>query len=399
MLNYTEKTYCRACMGSDLSLVLDLNDQPLANNYHSGEEQEYFPLKLNLCKSCFHLQLSVVVEPDLMFKDYLYVSGTSKTLHDYFADFVDICERYAAKGKRVLDIACNDGTQLDKFKDKGWETFGVDPAENLHHLSKQQHDVVCAYWDEDIARSMEGVFDVIVAQNVFAHVDDVQGFLKACSHVMDDDSHLLIQTSQANMVQNNEFDTIYHEHLSFFNSKSMKACANLSGFSLVDVFKTDIHGTSYVFVLKKGTHSENKASAQIAIEDGLGLFSEETYVQYAKRCYSIATDLKDAISDFRDLDYKIIGYGAAAKGNTFLNFGSIDLDYIVDDNDLKWDLLTPGRDILIKNPQSLQGENADAIVVVPLAWNFFREISSKTQTIVNSDDVKFIRYFPEIQVT
>ena len=398
MQNYTEKTTCRVCSSHNLKEVLNLNDQPLANSYHKGDEQEHFPLRLNLCETCFHLQLSVVVNPDLMFKDYLYVSGTSKTLHEYFVDFVELCENYSKEGKSILDIACNDGTQLDKFKEKGWATFGVDPAENLHHLSSENHEVVCGYWDEDVARKMNREYDVLVAQNVFAHVDDVSSFLKACSLVMNEESHLFIQTSQANMILNNEFDTIYHEHLSFFNSNSMKTCANFNGFSLVDVLNTDIHGTSYVFVLKKGIHDESKAMSQIDIENFNGLYRTSTYIEYAKKCHSVTSGLKEKISEFREQDYKVIGYGAAAKGNTFLNFGSIDLDYIVDDNELKWDLLTPGRDIPIKNPQQLQNEDPNGIVVVPLAWNFFKEISAKTKTIVDSEDVKFVKYFPEVKV-
>jgi len=395
--NYTKKVNCRICHSPNLKQILDLNNQPLANNYHKGEDQETFPLELNVCESCFHLQLSVVVNPDLMFKNYLYVSGTSKTLHNYFVDFVDTCESYRIGNKKVLDIACNDGTQLDKFKNKGWETFGVDPAENLYKLSSKNHKITCEYWNQDIASKMDEIFDVIIAQNVFAHVDDVHEFLKSCAHVMDKDSCLFIQTSQANMIINNEFDTIYHEHLSFFNSNSMKRCANINNFSLVDVFKTDIHGGSYVFVLKKGSATESKAIAEINKEKEKGLYKLNTYIKYAEKCRSITVSLNKKIDEFRAKGYKIIGYGAAAKGNTFLNFGLIDLDYIVDDNELKWDLYTPGRNILIKDPQALKNEDPQNIIIIPLAWNFFTEIGNKTREITESD-VIFIKYFPEVEV-
>jgi 2-polyprenyl-3-methyl-5-hydroxy-6-metoxy-1,4-benzoquinol methylase len=398
MQSYTEKTSCRVCSSKNLRQVLDLNDQPLANSYHNGVEQQSFPLVLNLCEDCFHLQLSVVVDPNLMFKDYLYVSGTSKTLHDYFVEFAKICEKTRPNGASILDIACNDGTQLDKFKERGWDTFGVDPAENLHSLSNKNHDVVCDYWSPGVAAKMNRVYDVLIAQNVFAHVDNVHEFLSACALVMNEESVLMIQTSQADMITNNEFDTIYHEHLSFFNTNSMKKCANLNGFSLTDVFKTDIHGTSYVFVLKKGEHSEERSIRQIAIEREVGLFELETYSKYAEKCHTIATDLQAAIAEFKNRNCKIVGYGAAAKGNTFLNFGSISLDYIVDDNPLKWNLLTPGRNIPIRDPKVLQDESVPDTVVVPLAWNFFKEISSKTRSIVESDEIKFIKYFPEVRV-
>ena len=397
MQDYIERTSCRVCASKNIEEILDLNNQPLANSYHKGESQKTFPLKLNLCHECFHLQLSVVVNPSLMFEDYLYVSGTSKTLHKYFEDFVDICENVGEGNKKVLDIACNDGTQLDKFKERGWDTYGVDPAKNLHALSNKDHDVVCDYWTEEVAQNINNTFDVIVAQNVFAHVDDIHGFLKACLHVMDENGHLLIQTSQADMIINNEFDTIYHEHLSFFNTNSMKKCLNINGLSLVDVFKTDIHGGSYVFVAKKGEHNEDAATREIQKEKASGLYDLYTYNKYAQRCNSIVREFAEQVAAFKDKHYKVVGYGAAAKGNTFLNFGSVDLDYIVDDNSLKWGLQTPGRNIPIKDPTHLSGEKAGDLVIVPLAWNFFKEIKQKA-TQIAGPEIKFIKYFPEVRI-
>ena len=332
-----------------------------------------------------------------MFKDYLYVSGTSKTLHQYFTNFVDLCEEYTKDKGKVLDIACNDGTQLDKFKEKGWDTFGVDPAENLFPLSKINHTVKCDYWTPKVALSFETKFNLITAQNVFAHVDDVHSFLKACSGCLTEGGYLIIQTSQADMILDNQFDTVYHEHLSFFSSLSMKTCANKNGFSLVDVRKVEVHGGSYVFVLKLGHHNQALSQDQIDSETRRGLYTPETYAQYASNCRKVVEDFRSTVERFRTDGYKIVGYGAAAKGNTFLNFAEIDLDYIVDDNDLKWNLLTPGRNIEIKNPQILKTENKDKLVVVPLAWNFFKEISNRANEITGTT-LKFIKYFPEVEV-
>ena len=398
MQKFTEITQCRVCGNEHLEEVLDLNNQPLANNYHDGDEkQETYPLKINVCTDCYHVQLSVVVDPDLMFKNYLYVSGTSKTLHSYFEDFAELCEQYSRGRRKVLDIACNDGTQLHKFKERGWKTYGVDPAENLHQLSSINHNVVCDYWSADVAEKMYETFDAIVAQNVFAHTDDVHGFLKACEVVADERTNIFIQTSQADMIVNNEFDTIYHEHLSFFNTKSMKTCANLNGFSLVDVIKATIHGGSYIFVLRKGKHRQTIANAEIRKEKKIGLYDLQTYINYANKCKEVMKSFNKEIKKFKNKDYKIIGYGAAAKGNTFLNFGKTDLDYIVDDNELKWNLFTPGRNIMIKGPSALAEEDTKKIVVVPLAWNFFDEISEKANQITGSK-LSFIKYFPEVRV-
>ena len=134
------------CDSDDLSLLLNLNNQPLANSYHKEDEVlDEYPLGVNICNKCHHIQLTHVVNPDLLFKDYLYVSGTTKTLHDNMKWFVDYVLETTTwgKGNSVLDIACNDGTQLNYFKDEEFKTFGIDPAENLHKLSSENHTVVC----------------------------------------------------------------------------------------------------------------------------------------------------------------------------------------------------------------------------------------------------------------
>ena len=200
------------------------------------------------------------------------------------------------------------------------------------------------------------------------------------------------------MIKNNEFDTIYHEHVSFFNTKSMKYCCNKNGFSLIDVLKTSIHGGSYVFVLKKGVHDEENTNNKIKEEENIGLFDFRTYEQYKKTTEQICFKFVELINYYKRNGYKIIGYGAAAKGNTFLNFIQIDLDYIVDDNKLKWDLFTAGREIIIKDPLQLQKENYEKIIIVPLAWNFLKEIKQKVKSITNYENIKFITYFPDVNV-
>ena len=247
MNSYREKKDCVCCGKSDLSLVLDLNKQPLANSYHKADELlGDYPLGLNLCNDCYHLQLTHIVNPDLLFKNYLYCSGTSQTLRDNFEWFSNFVLEDAPVCKTVLDIACNDGTQLDCFKAKGVETYGIDPAENLYELSSKNHDVKCEYFDSVFFGHL---FDVIIAQNVFAHNSDSKKFLDDCCELMDDDSRLYIQTSQAHMVQNNQFDTVYHEHISFFNINSFNELVKRTNLNLIDVIKTPVHGVSYLFVL------------------------------------------------------------------------------------------------------------------------------------------------------
>lgn len=401
LISCVENTECLACGNSDLRTILDLGNQPLANNYHTGSSQTTYPLKLNLCNHCFHLQLSHVVNPDLMFKNYLYVSGTAKTLRDYFDFFAKKTIEYSPNAKNVLDIACNDGTQLDYYKKLGLNTYGIDPAENLYEDSVNKgHNIICDYFNSDTQHKFNGkTFDIITAQNVFAHTIYTVDFLNTCKSIMNDQSLLFIQTSQSDMVRNNEFDTIYHEHISFFNSNSMKQLVERCGLTLHDIFKTDIHGNSYVFVISKGEHkTKNTVYDHLSEEKSIGMYDILTYPQYSLKCYNSTFQLKNKVDEMKKLGYTIVGYGAAAKGNTLLNFGKISLDYIIDDNPLKQGLLTPGMNIEIFGPDKINEiSNNDKVVFIPLAWNFYAEIKERIITRRNNKNDYFVRYFPNLK--
>ena len=249
MKNCEEIKECIACGSNNLVPLLDLGLQPLANSYLKSEDETepYFPLATNYCKHCYHVQLTHKVDPDLLFKNYLYVSGTAKTQLEYFDWFAQfVMENH--KVERVLDIGCNDGSQLDAFKRLGAVTFGVDPAENLYDISSQNHSVHCGYFDDSFP-NIE--VDAVICQNAFAHNYNQLGFLRNMNRVVKENGYIYITTSQADMIMNCEFDTIYHEHLSFYNIKSMDALCRRAGLNLVEVLKHPIHGNSYIFVISK----------------------------------------------------------------------------------------------------------------------------------------------------
>ena len=409
MNSYREKKDCVCCGKSDLSLVLDLNKQPLANSYHTKDEiLDEFPLGLNLCNKCFHLQLTHIVNPDLLFKDYLYVSGTSQTLKDNFEWFANFTiENSDIEVKKVLDIACNDGSQLDCFKSKGIETFGIDPAENLFETSSKNHQIICDYFsadkfvDTDFSYQHDyNLFDVIIAQNVFAHNENAKDFLDNCEKLMHDDSKLYIQTSQSDMVRNNQFDTIYHEHISFFNINSFNELVKRTNLHLIDVIKTPVHGVSYLFVLSKKRKNVHRVQNLIDVERELGLLSIKTYEDYRNRVLEIVDTFKLLVEGSGDLeDYKVVGYGAAAKGMTLLNFAQVDLDFIIDDNPLKQGLLTPGRNTKICSIDALkQYTDFDKILFVPLAWKFYEEIRERIKKVRNNKNDMFLKYFPTVKL-
>ena len=391
---------CLACGSDNLLPSLDLGNQPLANSYLKSisDSEETYPLAVNVCKDCYHVQLSHSVDPEIIYKNYLYVTGTNNTIKEYskwFAGYV--LETMTERTRNILDIGCNDGTQLDPFRDLGLSTYGIDPAENIYPTSSLKHNVICDFFGPEIVEKVHQEFDAIIAQNVMAHNPNPLNFLLTCKELMSDHTMLYVQTSQADMILNDEFDTIYHEHINFFNVNSMNELAKRAGINLIDMIKTPIHGNSYIFVFSKTLEKPFNIQNKISMESKL--YSLSTYKEWENTIKKNMAELAIIIGKYRKAGYKIIGHGAAAKGNTMLNYSKIKLDLILDDNPIKQKLYTPGSHILITKPEQLNYYSfEDKILFVPLAWNFFTEISKRIKSLRNVDHDLFLTYFPEVKI-
>lgn len=407
MENCTPITECLACGSTDLIPTLDFGAQPLANNFRDTAMTLYekrYPLAINRCQDCDHLQLTHAVDPKLIYTHYLYVSGTSGTYLEYmkwYAKFVlETYNTYTTKmgPYSVLDIGCNDGSQLNAFKELTFRTFGVDPAENLWPTSSANHTVVCGFWDKTSADHLGRKFDIISSQNAFAHNPNPLAYLQLAKEYLNDDGKIFISTSQADMVLNGEFDTIYHEHISYYNANSMRELATRAGLYLIDVIKTPIHGTSYIFVLSAKPANSERVENIIAMEAAAGLVSGSTYRKWASQTSQILQGIRVTVDAYKDKQYKIVGYGAAAKGMTLLNASRIQLDCVVDDNPLKVGLWCPGTSIPVVSIDYIKQLSAqDKVVFIPLAWNFYKEIKNKIVGIRSNPSDVFMRYFPTIQ--
>jgi nucleoside-diphosphate-sugar epimerase/2-polyprenyl-3-methyl-5-hydroxy-6-metoxy-1,4-benzoquinol methylase len=419
---------CRVCDTKTESL-LDLNSQPLANAYtkfhkkldynplHVNVETSY-PLHLHYCPNCFHVQLNCVVSPDLLFKDYIYVSGTSKTLRDYFDCFaLNSLLRWGeyaefTEGKldeiKVLDIATNDASQLDAYhklsKSSGINitTVGVDPAENIYKMissKKTEHDLYCEFFGNDTVNKLEkkygtAQFDIIVAQNVFAHTHDVNKFLTCAKELLSEKGIIFIQTSQKNMILEHKADTAYHEHLSFFNTNSMKLLCQKNGLILNNVMEDSIHGISYIFEITKTLSKNSNVVDTLLNEMDQGFYDKSTYTNYPLYCIKYKNQLHNKLIDYKLSGKNIIGFGSTAKSNTILNFakiGSDIVDFIIDENPLKQNLFTPGTNIIVSDISSLKLINENTIILI-VAWNFEKEIIEKIKS-------KLIEYNIDFPVT
>jgi len=385
---------CRVCGSSDRDTIIDLGKQPLANNFvNEPTVQNVYPLCLVRCLECEHTQLNYTVKPEVMFRNYQYNSGTSQTLCSYFQELASICVKESGlMVGNVLEIACNDGSQLDYFQKMGWNTYGVDPAMNLviDALAKG-HNINCGFWGVDEFDIPQP--DIILAQNVLAHVPDPILFLKACHKVMDEHTILYIQTSQCNMYRNGEFDTIYHEHLSYFNIKSMMKAADISGLSIVRVEKKRIHGTSYLFTMRKQSDHWSTHSPDVIERMKEEIYTDEFYECYREKIVNIKRWVINTIKECR---FKMIAYGAAAKGMTMLNYFNINcIEYIIDDAEMKHWKYTPGTNIQVK-PVDCIADEGDICIMV-LAWNFIDEITAKIKKVRAASKSKtyIMKVFPQ----
>ena len=237
--------------------------------------------------------------------------------------------------------------------------------------------------------------DVITAQNVCAHTPNPLDFLEGVKKALTVNGTAYIQTSQSQMYQRNEFDTTYHEHISFFSANSMNTLAKRAGLVLTDIEITPIHGDSYVFVLKhEGADVKSSVTETIRKEGTEGRHNSMFYKQFGINAESIVRKLKDLVTRCQAEGTPVVGYGAAAKGMTVLNANDIQLDWIVDDNELKQGLLTPGTNIPIKDKSSLDID--EHIVVIPLAWNFFNEIKANVEEVRQDKSTQYVQYFPNV---
>jgi SAM-dependent methyltransferase len=400
-MDYAEVTACRACGSAELGRVLDLGRQPLANSYvREPAELPTYPLELLICRRCFLGQLSMVVRPDLMFREYLYVSGVSRTFREHFDGLAGrALEWVAARPAQVLDLACNDGTLLEAFRRRGAVVRGVDPAGNLVALAQGKGlEVVEGYWPQ-ARSSASGPFDIITACNVLAHVAEPREFLRAALESLAPGGAVVVEFPYCrSMVLNREWDTIYHEHLSYFLMGPILRLADGLGAAVIRAELVPIHGGSLRLALQpsRGGHcAEAQRLAESESRDGLNELA--TYHAFAGAVEETCGSLLRVVGDQATAGRRVIGFGASAKGNTLLNCAGLSLDYIVDDSPLKHGYLTPGRNIPIRSPEALDREEKDLAVLL-LAWNFAREIVAKVRARRPDRDDRVIHYVPRVCV-
>lgn len=400
---------CLCCGSDQLEQVLDLGLQPPANSYtrSSEEKVEEYPLGLNVCADCWHAQLSFCVDRQEIFDRYAYISGTSETLNRYFKWFAACLAKRLPADARVLEIAANDGSLIKEMLAAGLDCVGVDPARNIVEKARAEGlPIVCGYWPS-AADQVEGQFDAIVCMNVVAHVDNPKAFIEACRSKLKPGGVLLIQPSQARMFGNYEFDTCYHEHISFFNTSSMQVLAASVGLKLSETALVRIHGDSPVYMLSNPDAPANAAllaafkDGEFAINESLPKYEEQirlydwaTYDTFRAHANAVVQNLRAEVAKRRADGFEIVFVGAAAKAMTVVNAGGIQPDRFLDESPLKIGFHAPGIGTQIESLDTCRMLSKPGFFIIT-AWNFRIELTRKLRALGVPEGSVFYSYFPK----
>lgn len=383
---------CRCCGSGKLHRYLDMGQTPLANSYLEKSQLDCpeftEELCLQLCLECGLSQLTKVVHPDRMFRHYLYVSSTTATIRDHFAEFARTTAAAAGAkpGDLALDIASNDGCLLGAFRSVGLEILGVDPAENLaREANAKGLRTECAYWSKAAAESVAsrlGRPKIITAANVFAHADDLKGFMEGVAAALAPDGIFAIECPYLlDFIGKCEFDTAYHEHLSYIGITPLTVLMKNCGFDVFNVeYFPDIHGgTVRVYCSRQGAYPVQKTVADyLKREEEFGIRNPKPYDSFSQSVKANREILRKLIEDLRKQGKTVWAYGASAKGNTLMNFFGLKAASVpkaIDDNPKKWGLFAPGSHMEIVGIEGLKTSKVDALLL--LAWNFEKEIRSR----------------------
>lgn len=380
---------CRMCEGANLHLFLDLGATPPADQFRAesemGEPELHYPLQVYMCDDCGLAQLGYTVPPEILYQhDYPYEASTTQAGREHWARFARavVPQLSLQPNDLVVDLGSNVGVLLGAFRDEGMRVKGVDPAPNIVEIARARGiDTICDFFGPDAAAQIvreSGKAALITGTNVFAHVGDLIKLMTAIEALLADDGAFIIEAPYfANLIAYGEYDTIYHEHLSYLSVRPLVSFFERFDMEVFDIQQVEIHGGSFrVFVGRKGRHPVSGAVARfVAQEIETGLHSPKTLEAFARAVQQNRQDLVWLLQRLKAEGKSIAGVSAPAKGMTLLNYCKIDgqiLDFVTEKSALKIGRFTPGTHIPVVPDSELMRTRPDYALL--LAWNFGEEI-------------------------
>lgn len=402
---------CRSCGHAPLRLILDLGNQPLANNLLTpadlGRPEPRFPLRLAVCEACWLLQITEVVPPVSLFSEYLYFSSFSDAMLRHAAEAVGQHRRDFDLGPRslVIEVASNDGYLLRNFVAAGIPCLGIEPARNIAEVARHKGiETMDRFFGRALAEELATVgrkADLILGNNVFAHAPDTNDFVGGLAALLKPEGRVALEFPYAcDFVEHVEFDTVYHEHVFYFTLTALQPLFARHGLEFIAVCRLPIHGGSVrLYAAHRGRHRvDSSVGRLLAEEQAKGVSSFQYYQHFAERACGIRDDLCRLLGELKAAGKSIAAYGASAKGSTLLNFcglGAETLDFVADRSTAKQGRLTPGTHLPIVPAETLAARRPDYALL--LTWNFADEILAQ-QSDYRSAGGKFILPIPEVRI-
>jgi len=382
------ETTCRGCGKPGLVVVLDLGEQPLANailkEADLARPEPRYPLALAYCPDCWLVQVTDTVAPDLLFREYTYFSSVSDAFVEHAREIAErlIRKRGLGPDSLVVEPASNDGYLLQHYSAAGVPVLGIDPARNVAEVATARGlPTLAEFFTRDLADKLAKsgqMADVVHANNVIAHVPDLNGFVAGITRILKPSGIAVIEVPYLReMVERLEFDTIYHEHIFYHTLTTLSRLFERNGLSIVDVERIPVHGGSLrVFAMRSGAGEPSVAvSSMLAEETAVGMCSPEYYATFAGRVEALGRELRTMLTSLRSQGHTIAAYGAAAKGAVLLNafdLGPDLISFVADRSPYKQGHLMPGVHIPIVAPDQLVAQMPDECLL--LVWNFADEI-------------------------
>jgi SAM-dependent methyltransferase len=406
------RTTCRLCRSRNLELVLSLTPTPPANAFITAadlnENEERFPLDVFFCRDCGHVQLLDVVDPSILFKNYVYVSGTSPVFVNHFKNYAAEMIQKFKLGKEafVVEIGSNDGTLLRFFKEAGMGVLGIDPAQAIARSATQNGiETLAAFFTSKLAetiKAQDGQADLIVANNVFAHADDLHDIVKGIRTLLKLPGVFVFEVSYlVDVYEKTLFDTIYHEHVCYHSVKPLRDFFKANGMELIATQSVDTHGGSLraMAQLAGGPHRVEPSVAEfIKREEALGLDKAATLKGFSAKISKLRDELHALLKKLKGEGKRVAAFGAPAKATTLMlhfGIGPEFVDFIVDDSPLKQGLYSPAFHIPVVPSAEIYNRKPDYLVI--LAWNFAEPIMAKHAKF-RQDGGHFIIPVPTVQV-